>query len=320
MTVVWASNGTPIQTNLVPARLPNTPVGVILRWPFPVGTNNLGITVTAGTAVASCSTTVTVVDTTPPNIVCPPSQTVEFQDENGAVANFVVTATDTCSPVSLAATPPSGSVFPIGVTPVQVAAADAYTNLSQCSFTVTVLGAWGVKSNVLAESVILRAGATHRVDCWELNEAIEDLIDALGLDVPDAPTWVQQAHRHEHCARHHHLRGPLWLDQTHVDRRNGAWVFAGEQDAVRELVEIIRYRKSGIPQAVAQGLIDRLVKCDRLLAVVSLEDAVKAGASKNKLAKMLKQMAEGDEDAAANEPVQAIHDYWAAWAEAANLR
>ena len=105
---------------------------------------------------ATCSQTVTVLDTTPPAIVCPASMTLEFQDENGAVAPYVVTASDTCSSVSLAVTPASGSVFPIGVTPVQATAMDACTNVSQCAFTVTVLGAQGVKSNVLAELIALR--------------------------------------------------------------------------------------------------------------------------------------------------------------------
>jgi Flp pilus assembly protein TadG len=103
---------------------------------------------------------VMVLDTTPPAIVCPASRILEFQDENGAVASYVVTASDTCSSVSLAVTPASGSLFPIGVTPVQATATDGCTNTSQCAFTVTVLGAQRVKSNVLAELVALRSSVT----------------------------------------------------------------------------------------------------------------------------------------------------------------
>ena len=65
---------------------------------------------------ATCSQTVAVVDTTPPTVGCPAPITVEFQDENGAVVPCVVTASDTCSPVSLTVTPPCGSLFPIGTT------------------------------------------------------------------------------------------------------------------------------------------------------------------------------------------------------------
>ena len=93
------------------------------------------------TNTATCSQTVMLVDTTPPMIVCPAPQTVEFQDETGAVASYVVTGSDRCSSVSLAVTPASGGRFPIGVTTVQATAVDACGNSNQCAFDVTVLGA-----------------------------------------------------------------------------------------------------------------------------------------------------------------------------------
>jgi sugar lactone lactonase YvrE len=273
------------------------------------------------TNTATCSQTVTIVDTTPPTIVCPASEALEFQDETGASASYVVAASDTCSSVSLTVTPASGSRFAIGVTPVQALAVDACGNSNQCAFTVTVLGAWGVNSNVLAQLVALRSTtATNSNDYRELGEAVEDMIDALGLDVPQAPPWVQQAHCGQLCGHHHQPpKSPLWLDQTHVDRANGCRVFFNEQAAVRELLEIIRNPRSGIPHAVAQDLINRLVKCDRLLAVVSIQDAARAGANTNKIAKILRQVAEGDRDAAASQPTQAIGDYWNAWTQVGKL-
>ena len=53
--------------------------------------------------------------------------------------SYVVTASDTCSSVSVAVTPASGGVFPIGDTPVQATAVDAWGNSNQCAFTVTVV-------------------------------------------------------------------------------------------------------------------------------------------------------------------------------------
>jgi hypothetical protein len=291
--------------------------------PYPLGTNRVTLTVTDSHGASnSCSALVIVLDRTPPVLSCPGGKVLEFQDEKGTVATYSVTATDSCSAVSLSVTPPSGSLFPIGVTPVLVRATDTSGNSAQCSFDVTVLGARGVKSNVLAQLVTLRqATATNRVDCWELSEAIEDMIDALGLDVPGAPRWVQEAHRTAHCERHHHrLSGPLWLDETHIDRGNGWRVFAAEQDAVWELVEILWYRRSGIPDAVTQDLIDRLVKCDRLLAVVSIQDAARAGANTNKIARLLHEVGLGDQAAAAHQPVLAVEHYWQAWMRVGELK
>ena len=197
---------------------------------------------------------------------------------------------------------------------------DAAGNSNQCVFDVTVIGARGVKSNILAELVALRGTSTNRNDCWELDEAIEDMIDALGLNTPEAPPWVQDAHRTQLCGQHHSQPGVgLWLDETHVDRCRGWWVFENEKDAVSELVEILNYRRSAIPDATAQDLINRLVACDRLLAVVSIQDAAKAGANTNKLAKILREVAEGDQDAAAHRPVEAVEDYWNAWTQVGGL-
>ena len=66
MTVAWTLNGTTIQTYLVPASSPGTVTPISISGFFPLGTNILALGVTDGTNVASCTTSVTVVDTTPP--------------------------------------------------------------------------------------------------------------------------------------------------------------------------------------------------------------------------------------------------------------
>ncbi len=66
MAVVWTLNGTAVQTNLVPASSPGTVTNITLSGWFPLGTNILAVGVTDGTNAASCTTSVTVVDTTPP--------------------------------------------------------------------------------------------------------------------------------------------------------------------------------------------------------------------------------------------------------------
>jgi hypothetical protein len=204
---------------------------------------------------------------------------------------------------------------------VSCSATDSVGNRAMCVFPVSVLGARGVKSNVLAQLVFLRGTTTNRFDCGELDEAIEDLIDALGLDTAGAPPWVQQAHRTSHCGGHHrHPGAPLWVDETHLDRRNGQWVFLHEKDAVKELVEIIKHRMSQIPDATAQNLIERLVRADRLLAVVSIQDAAGAGENPSRLAQARAEVAKGDQAAAKGSPDQAIQHYRNAWKHAAQLQ
>jgi hypothetical protein len=81
LAAVWTLNGTAIQTNLVSASAPGVVANISISGSFPLGTNILGIGVTAGKNVTSCTTTVTVVDTVPPVIsyvaaspavLCPP--------------------------------------------------------------------------------------------------------------------------------------------------------------------------------------------------------------------------------------------------------
>src|SRR6185369_5846682 len=107
---------------------------------FPVGSTTVTCTTTAG---PSCSFTVTVQDTQPPIITCPPNQTA-LTDQNACPAptcqtvNFPPpTASDNCPGVTVVCTPPSGSCFPTGVTTVTCTATDASGNTSSCSFTVT---------------------------------------------------------------------------------------------------------------------------------------------------------------------------------------
>ncbi|MBI3847427.1 MAG: HYR domain-containing protein, partial [Planctomycetes bacterium] len=107
---------------------------------FPITTTTVTCTATdrAGNT-ASCSFSVTVVDTTPPMITCPANQTLECTSPAGAVATFTTTATDVCDATpTIVCTPPSGSTFGFGPTTVNCTATDDSGNSSPCSFTVTV--------------------------------------------------------------------------------------------------------------------------------------------------------------------------------------
>jgi len=197
--------------------------------------------------------------------------------------------------VSLAVTPPSGSVFPIGVTPVHAEATDGWGNRAQCSFTVTVLGAQGVKSNVLAELVALRTSANPgQAFAQKFDAAIEHLADSLNR--------------------------AYWMDQTHLQPKGGNTAMNEEKLAVSKLQEIMDSKECPVDSAVLQGFIDRVVKCDRLLAVISIQDAERAGLNPRKVAEDLAMVAKGDREADAGHYANAIEHYRNAWRHALQLR
>lgn len=81
-------------------------------------------------------------DTTPPVITVPAEITRDATTPAGTTVEFTASATDE-NPTSPAVTcaPPSGSVYPIGVTTVNCHATDNAGNIGAASFTVTVRGA-----------------------------------------------------------------------------------------------------------------------------------------------------------------------------------
>lgn len=251
--------------------------------------------VDSATNTAMCSETVRVVDTTPPEIVCPVPITVEFQDQNGAVVSYAVSASDMCSPVSVAVAPPSGSLFSIGVTTVQATAMDTCTNTASCSFTVTVLGPLGVKSNVLAELVALRA--------------LANLEQPFAQKLDDALLHLQNS-----------LDPAYWIDQTHLQPKGGNMALNEEKLAVNKLREIMDSKDCPVDRAILQGFIHRIVKSDRLLAIISIQEAAIAGLNAKKIAQDLDQVAKGDEEAAAGRYANSIEHYRNAWRSALQLR
>jgi hypothetical protein len=222
---------------------------------------------------------------------------VEFADEHGAHATFVVGASDGCSVInSLKASPPSGSLFPIGLTTVLAQAIDACGNTGKCSFVVRVLGAEGVKSNILNELVALRATLVNP------NQAYAQKFDSA-ID---------------------HLRSSLdpsyWIDEVHLDLVGGNFAINQEKLCVSALDNLINNKNGPVPAPVLQGFIDRLIKCDRLLAVVSINDAAAAGLNPAKIAEDWTFVAKGDDANAARKYENGIEQYRNAWRHALNLR
>jgi hypothetical protein len=91
-----------------------------------------------------CSFEVQVVDSTPPAIQCPPGPIVvdcAAGGEAGAVVSYPApTATDLCDPEPImVCDPPSGSLFPFGLTTVTCTAMDDAGNMARCTVDVMVV-------------------------------------------------------------------------------------------------------------------------------------------------------------------------------------
>jgi hypothetical protein len=107
---------------------------------FPIGLSTVTCTAIdeAGNR-SECEFTVSVVDTTPPDITCPDAISVECTGPDGTAVTFSAGAVDLCDlELEISCIPPSGSVFSIGTTTVSCTATDDAGNSNSCDFEVEV--------------------------------------------------------------------------------------------------------------------------------------------------------------------------------------
>jgi hypothetical protein len=112
---------------------------------FPLGKTVVTCSATDrhGNKSASTSFTVSVGDTTPPVLKLPGTVSAIATSRSGARVSYTVTATDNVDPnPTVKCTPASGSIFPLGKTPVNCTATDAAGNKSTGTFFVKVTVAW----------------------------------------------------------------------------------------------------------------------------------------------------------------------------------
>jgi|GEM_PF-4301428 len=97
-------------------------------------TNNCG-------AVTSRWALLTVVDTIPPQIICPPGMVVPTEPGQCCATVYypLPVATDACSAVTVECVPPPGFCFPLGTTRVRCTATDQAGNSNSCTFPITVI-------------------------------------------------------------------------------------------------------------------------------------------------------------------------------------
>ncbi|MEY4386699.1 MAG: hypothetical protein RLY20_1982, partial [Verrucomicrobiota bacterium] len=111
---------------------------------FTLGTNTVNCTAVDDSGNTNVATfLVIVIDTTPPNIVCPANMIVSEapRDSGGAFVTFPLpTVLDTCDGTpTLSCAPTNGSFFPNGTNVVTWTAVDGSGNSNSCTFTIRVI-------------------------------------------------------------------------------------------------------------------------------------------------------------------------------------
>jgi hypothetical protein len=115
-----------------------------------VGVTTITWTATDGSGnSASAKQSITVRDVEAPKLFVPSQVAVPATSPLGAVVDFQVIASDNVAVSALSCTTPSGSRFPIAVTPVECTASDAAGNSTKAHFDVTVYDAPTQMSNLI---------------------------------------------------------------------------------------------------------------------------------------------------------------------------
>ena len=168
-TYQWHLNG----TNLVAAT--NDSYNITSTALTDAGDYSVTVASPYGSATSS-NATLTVVDTIPPQIICPTNLTLVTTNPAGRAVSFAPTATDNCDPSpAVICTPPSGSVFPIGTNTVECVATDAAGNSNSCQFQIVVV----LNHNPVAHDIPL-AGVMNQLAHIPLSEILTHVSDADG--------------------------------------------------------------------------------------------------------------------------------------------
>ena len=218
----------------------------------------------------------------------------------GAAVSFSASADASVSGLdTLDSSPASGSTFPVGTTTVTHTAVDLAGNDSSATHTVTVLGAQGMKNRAIADLT------PFEDESKKIEKAIKEINKSLEKG---------------------------FVDETHLDSKDGKKVFDHEKHAVKELLHVLKEATKGKGKnkvsedaaAAVRRAIDDLVTADRLLATVQIEAVQAATALDQKnqdklekeIEKALKELDKGDKELAKGKEDKAIDDYKKAWEHA----
>ena len=150
---------------------------------FPLGATVVTCSASNAAGTTTGTFTVTVIDTTPPEITTPSIVEVEATSSAGAIATFVVTAYDLVDgSVPVTCTPPSGSLFALGSTDVFCSAMDSRGNGDVVTFPVLVQDTTPPEVTSIAATPGLLWPPNHRMVDVTVSATLVDAVDP-------APTW-----------------------------------------------------------------------------------------------------------------------------------
>ena len=262
-----------------------TPTSVVGTYPITVGgatAQNYAITFVNGVlTVTPASLTITADNQSRWVGAANPALTVTYTGfVNGDTAASLTTPVSVTTTAALLS--PSGS-YPIVVS----GAADPNYTITFVNGTLTVTGLQPVAQGVRAAIAKLTPTGNRELD-HEIREALRQ-IDAS-------------------------LQARLWQDDSHLTAR-GQFVFEAAREAVSELTEHEIARRAPaalVSQLAAQA--DILVKVNRALAQLPLDEATAAGVDARRLTDPTKDIAEGDTQAAkpggGDEAIRHYRDAW----------
>ena len=193
LAVVWSVDGSPVQTNSVPAN--SLSPKLTLARTYGPGFHDVTVSFGGGVLAQTCRTVV-IVDATPPTISCPggAGNVIVTNTEPGqcsTIVTFSATATDDCTGVTnVTCSPASGSTFAKGTNEVLCTATDAVGNTGTCSFQVIVNDLERPRLDCPADIVTdVPAGEPSVVVVFSPNATDNCAVVAVSCDPPSGSTF-----------------------------------------------------------------------------------------------------------------------------------
>ena len=148
-----------------------SPVVFTLNPAVPTTYSLASATDTYGCPASASGTATITLDNIPPTVNCPTDMTVLAVENCLAVVDFSVSGSDNCTLQSVVATPPSGTVFPLGTNTVDVTATDAAGNTNTCSFKIIVNAGPAPALNIAASGSDVVLSWPSGASCYTLQYA-----------------------------------------------------------------------------------------------------------------------------------------------------